>query len=466
LLTVGGNALMQLLCVVLVAVALVYGALLALDLLTGRELWRTIAGSREEYRLSWKLLYLDAGEHPLWSRLSIAGFVASVLMLLSNFCFIAINLLACRRRGYGDLWLAALLSPLYWLMASIAAWKGAIQLLHNPHYWEKTEHGISKVAPLLVCLLLSGCGKTGPVNLLSNGSFEGDFSDQGVPSGWESETASGFYKLGQSGTAHDGQMALVIAGSGGETVISTPLGKVAPGMLLRLTGWIQTELAKEMSVTISLAGDLPGRMVETENGKWTSFEVFSVAGETLANETRLVVKVHVRGEGLVRLDGFSVVSLGETMNGYRLENAGFEADWTTAVPPQWFPNASATDVTIARGGDDKQGHWLEVAGTAGWSSLSFTKLIPLADTMAIAQVTITSIKGKGYLKADFYAGDVYRESQYSATVMAKESSRISLTVTKPSEGDVDSVRMTITGENDEGDFLVRFDDVNVLVFQP
>ena len=36
----------------------------------------------------------------------------------------------------------ALLSPLYWGLMSIGAWKGFIQLFTNPFYWEKTEHGL------------------------------------------------------------------------------------------------------------------------------------------------------------------------------------------------------------------------------------------------------------------------------------------------------------------------------------
>jgi glycosyltransferase XagB len=39
----------------------------------------------------------------------------------------------------------ALLIPLYWMMVSFAAWKGALQLITKPFYWEKTDHGISKV---------------------------------------------------------------------------------------------------------------------------------------------------------------------------------------------------------------------------------------------------------------------------------------------------------------------------------
>jgi hypothetical protein len=35
-----------------------------------------------------------------------------------------------------------LLSPLYWALMSIAAYKGFFQLFYRPFYWEKTVHGL------------------------------------------------------------------------------------------------------------------------------------------------------------------------------------------------------------------------------------------------------------------------------------------------------------------------------------
>ena len=46
------------------------------------------------------------------------------------------------QRGYFDLAKYALLSPLYWGLMSIAAWKGFLQLFYAPFYWEKTVHGL------------------------------------------------------------------------------------------------------------------------------------------------------------------------------------------------------------------------------------------------------------------------------------------------------------------------------------
>ena len=30
--------------------------------------------------------------------------------------------------------------PAYWLMMSLGAWKGFLQLITKPHHWEKTKH--------------------------------------------------------------------------------------------------------------------------------------------------------------------------------------------------------------------------------------------------------------------------------------------------------------------------------------
>jgi hypothetical protein len=36
----------------------------------------------------------------------------------------------------------------YWVLMSIAAYRGLWQLLRNPFYWEKTQHGVSKYTPV------------------------------------------------------------------------------------------------------------------------------------------------------------------------------------------------------------------------------------------------------------------------------------------------------------------------------
>jgi hypothetical protein len=36
----------------------------------------------------------------------------------------------------------AYLIPFYWLMMSVAAWMALYELVTNPHYWNKTKHGL------------------------------------------------------------------------------------------------------------------------------------------------------------------------------------------------------------------------------------------------------------------------------------------------------------------------------------
>ena len=65
-----------------------------------------------------------------------------------NFAFAYMNVAGSLRRRYYSLVIWALLSPVYWVLMSVAAWKGLLQLFYRPFYWEKTVHGLSSVAGL------------------------------------------------------------------------------------------------------------------------------------------------------------------------------------------------------------------------------------------------------------------------------------------------------------------------------
>ena len=68
-------------------------------------------------------------------------------LLLGNFMGVYLNMMAVYRRGLYSLLPFALLNPFYWLFGhSVAAYKALWQLFRKPFYWEKTQHGISKVA--------------------------------------------------------------------------------------------------------------------------------------------------------------------------------------------------------------------------------------------------------------------------------------------------------------------------------
>ena len=44
-------------------------------------------------------------------------------------------------------WVIAL-APLHWMLLSLAAWRGVLQLLRDPYRWEKTEHGLARSSRL------------------------------------------------------------------------------------------------------------------------------------------------------------------------------------------------------------------------------------------------------------------------------------------------------------------------------
>ena len=75
---------------------------------------------------------------PIWLLwLTLLNFV------IGNVIMIYLSMMGPYKRGTFHLVLWALLNPLYWLLHSIAAYKGLWQLITNPHYWEKTEHGLT-----------------------------------------------------------------------------------------------------------------------------------------------------------------------------------------------------------------------------------------------------------------------------------------------------------------------------------
>jgi hypothetical protein len=53
-----------------------------------------------------------------------------------------------RQRGLQSSAWVLLLTPVYWLLLSLAAWRALFQLLRDPYRWEKTEHGLARTSRL------------------------------------------------------------------------------------------------------------------------------------------------------------------------------------------------------------------------------------------------------------------------------------------------------------------------------
>jgi cellulose synthase/poly-beta-1,6-N-acetylglucosamine synthase-like glycosyltransferase len=73
-------------------------------------------------------------------------YLGATALYVGNILFIYLAMAGSLGRGYHALTKYALLSPVYWVLMSVAAWKGTLQLIRRPHYWEKTVHGLARFA--------------------------------------------------------------------------------------------------------------------------------------------------------------------------------------------------------------------------------------------------------------------------------------------------------------------------------
>lgn len=72
-------------------------------------------------------------------------FMSIFNLMVGNILMIYVNMMAVFKRRFYELILFAIANPVYWLMHSIAAYMGFYELIVKPFYWQKTNHGISKV---------------------------------------------------------------------------------------------------------------------------------------------------------------------------------------------------------------------------------------------------------------------------------------------------------------------------------
>jgi hypothetical protein len=93
----------------------------------------------------WSLTLLSAGFWMWGSPNPIPGFGAwgaAASVVLGNLGLVYLNMLCALRRRWLELVPAALLTPVYWILISLGGYKALAQLIANPFYWEKTEHGV------------------------------------------------------------------------------------------------------------------------------------------------------------------------------------------------------------------------------------------------------------------------------------------------------------------------------------
>jgi len=94
----------------------------------------------------WQMWFDDPKGNPFWNAWSQTFFIITAVLFFANFLFVLMHVWACIRRKLYRLIPHAILSPFYWVLISLGAWKGFLQLLHKPFKWEKTHHGLDTPA--------------------------------------------------------------------------------------------------------------------------------------------------------------------------------------------------------------------------------------------------------------------------------------------------------------------------------
>jgi cellulose synthase/poly-beta-1,6-N-acetylglucosamine synthase-like glycosyltransferase len=68
-------------------------------------------------------------------------------LVVGNISYLLLYVIACvKLKKYRSV-PQAILMPIYWVLLSIGSWRGLIQLIRKPFFWDKTSHGVSKLKP-------------------------------------------------------------------------------------------------------------------------------------------------------------------------------------------------------------------------------------------------------------------------------------------------------------------------------
>lgn len=76
-------------------------------------------------------------------------YVGNLCLFLGNVAFMYSNIVGVVKAERWSLAKWAVLSPVYWVLMSIASYKALNQLIFKPSYWEKTVHGLSSRVPVV-----------------------------------------------------------------------------------------------------------------------------------------------------------------------------------------------------------------------------------------------------------------------------------------------------------------------------
>jgi glycosyltransferase XagB len=116
---------------------------LSYQLLIGGTVWVFLINP-----LMWGFFLTWVLFQPGWMTELFQGWVwdfAFFSLIFGNGVAIFLNAIASLNRKQYKFFLFSLTNPVYWILHSIASYKGLWQLINNPFYWEKTTHGLTNV---------------------------------------------------------------------------------------------------------------------------------------------------------------------------------------------------------------------------------------------------------------------------------------------------------------------------------
>ena len=89
---------------------------------------------------------------PMWrgdsSTVVVLAAVYGAVVIIGYLTSAFLGWLGLLRRGLSDTAWVLVLTPVHWLLLSLAAWRALYQLTSAPYLWEKTEHGLAKSSRL------------------------------------------------------------------------------------------------------------------------------------------------------------------------------------------------------------------------------------------------------------------------------------------------------------------------------
>jgi hypothetical protein len=107
------------------------------------------------------LIYSVASGSPPWRggslTVTVLAMVYGTSVVIGYLTSAFLGWLGLMRRGLLSTAWVLVLTPLHWLLLSLAAWRALYQLIVAPYAWEKTEHGLAKTSRLnadMTCALL------------------------------------------------------------------------------------------------------------------------------------------------------------------------------------------------------------------------------------------------------------------------------------------------------------------------